>query len=123
MPAGGDEPWLDNEAGHLVRPYTLTGGRTRPATPLDLVSMVRATGRVPPGRLDPEHAQALDLCHIPTSVAEIAAHLRQPVMVTKVLLADLIQWDVVTTRAPGAANHSTDRQRLEALLHGLRQQL
>ena len=46
-----------------------------------------------PGRLDPEHAEALELCHVPTSVAEVAAHLKQPVMVTKVILSDLIEWE------------------------------
>ncbi|OEV13042.1 multi-component regulatory system-3, partial [Streptomyces nanshensis] len=25
----GDEPWLDDEAGRLVRPYTVSEGRTR----------------------------------------------------------------------------------------------
>jgi hypothetical protein len=114
-----DEPWLDQDAGQLVRPYTLTDGRTQPTTPLDLLSMVRSTGRVVPQGLDPEHAQALELCHLPTSVAEVAARLRQPVMVTKVLLSDLIDWSAVTTRAPGASPDSTDRQKLEALLDGL----
>jgi hypothetical protein len=103
-----------------VRPYTSTAGRTQPSTPLDLVSIVRATGRgsVAPERLGREHAQALQLCRSPTSVAEVAAHLRQPVMVTKVLLSDLIESGAITTRyptfeAPTPAN-------LERLLHGLR---
>ncbi|WP_225978640.1 DUF742 domain-containing protein [Gandjariella thermophila] len=118
-----DAPWLDGDAGQLVRPYTVTNGRTKPSKPLDLVSLVRATGLAPHRRLDPEHALALELCRTPTSVAEIAAHLRQPVMVTKVVLSDLIEWNAVTTRAPGATADSTDRQRLEALLHGLRERL
>jgi hypothetical protein len=123
MAAPQDEPWLDNDAGQLVRPYTVTNGRTRPTAHLDLVSLVRATGQLPPRHLDPEHAQALELCRMPTSVAEVAAHMQQPVIVAKVLLSDLIEWDVVTTRAPGATADSTDRQRLEALLHGLRERL
>jgi hypothetical protein len=123
MAVSEDEPWLDKDAGQLVRPYTLTNGRTRPTTPLDLVSMVRATGRPAHGRLDPEHAQALELCRTPTSVAEISAYLQQPVVVTKVLLSDLIEWEAVTTRAPSATADSTHRQKLEALLDGLRARL
>jgi hypothetical protein len=121
MAAPRDEPWLDNDAGQLVRPYTVTNGRTHPTAPLDLVSLVRATGQLPPRHLDPEHADALALCRRPTSVAEIAAHLHQPVVVAKVVLSDLIEWEVVTIRAPGATTDLTDRQRLEALLHGLRE--
>jgi hypothetical protein len=123
MPVPQDEPWLDDDAGQLVRPYALTNGRTHPTAALDLLSMVRATGQVTPARLDPEHALALELCRVPRSVAEIAAYLKQPVMVTKVLLSDLIDWEAVTARAPGTTVDATDRQRLESLLDGLREQL
>ncbi len=36
--------WVDREAGRVVRPYALTGGRTDPAggTLLDLISVVVA---------------------------------------------------------------------------------
>lgn len=113
-----DEQWLDEAAGELVRPYTVTNGRTEPTTRLDMMSMVLATGRVPASRLYPEHAQALRLCDAPTPVAEVAARLRQPVMVTKVLLSDLIEWGALSTRSHGAG--FADRERLEALLDGLR---
>ncbi len=76
--AAGDGPWLDDAAGRLVRPYTVSNGRTRPTTALDLLSQVMATGATPLGYLGPEHAQALDLCRAPVSVAEIAAHLKLP---------------------------------------------
>lgn len=103
------------------RPYIVTNGRTRPNTALDLMSLVRATGRgkVPLERMGREHALALRLCSAPTSVAEVAAHLRQPVMVAKVLLSDLIESGAVTTRAPRATD-ATDPARLKALLDGLR---
>ncbi len=56
MPSS-DERWLDSEAGPVVRPYALIGGRTRHAgEKFDLVATVRAThkedlrsGRVEPG--------------------------------------------------------------------------
>ncbi|MFD2417130.1 DUF742 domain-containing protein [Amycolatopsis pigmentata] len=103
------------------RPYTVTGGRTHPTAPLDLMSLVLATGRgkISPARLGREHAQALQLCQAPLSVAEVAAHLRQPVMVTKVVLSDLIESGAVTAKDPHALDTS-DPVRLKALLDGLR---
>jgi len=118
MTAGEDDVWLDDDAGPLIRPYTVTAGRTRPAVRLDMLSLVVASGGVP-ANLDPEHAEALALCRTPTSVAEVAAHLRLPVAVTKVLLADLVHWRAMTTRAPRPAADLTDRDLLEKLLDGL----
>ena len=115
-----DETWLDDAAGRLVRPYTVSNGRTRPTAVLELLSMVRATGKAPAAHLDPDHAQALGLCDVPTSVAEVSAHLRLPVVVTKVLLSDLVDCGAVTTRPPIPAADPGDRSVLEAVLLGLR---
>lgn len=123
MATGEDGPWLDGDAGRLVRPYTVTNGRTRPTTELDLLSMVMATGRVPHTHLDTYHAEALGLCHHPTSVAEVAARLRMPAAVTKVLLSDLVDGGAVTMRAPSPAADPTDRSVLEAVLDGLQRRL
>ncbi|WP_232284070.1 DUF742 domain-containing protein [Saccharomonospora glauca] len=101
-----------------VRPYTVTNGRTHPSTVLELMSLVRTTGKVAPERLGHDHAQVLRLCQSPISVAEVAAVLKQPVMVAKVLLSDLIQLGAAATRAPSQAD-STDPALLEALLDGL----
>ncbi|REE97013.1 DUF742 domain-containing protein [Thermomonospora umbrina] len=118
MTVGDDELWFDDEAGPLVRPYTVTSGRTRPTVDLDLLSLVVATG-LPPPVMDPEHARALELCGAPTSVAEVAAHLRLPVAVTKIILADLVDGRAMTTRVPQLAADPTDRELLEKLLDGL----
>jgi hypothetical protein len=119
----GDGPWLDDAAGRLVRPYPVSNGRTRPSTALDLMSQVMATGTAPVGYLGPEHEQALDLCRIPVSVAEVAAHLKLPAAVAKVLLADLVGCGALTTKPPVFHHHPTDRALLEAVLDGLRRQL
>ncbi|MFE3068403.1 DUF742 domain-containing protein [Streptomyces sp. NPDC059247] len=116
-------PWLDDAAGRLIRPYTVSGGRTEPTTALDLLSMVRATGASPQAHLGPEHSLALGLCENPTSVAEIAAHLRLPAVVTKILLSDLVDCGALTARAPLHHAHPTDRSLLEAVLDGLRRRL
>jgi hypothetical protein len=114
-----DETFLDDAAGRLVRPYTVSNGRTRPTAMLELLSMVMATGQVPQNRLDPDHAQTLGLCRAPTSVAEVSAHMRLPVVVTKVLLSDLVDCGAVVARPPGPTADPSDRSVLEALLVGL----
>jgi len=123
MSADEDEPLVDDDPERLIRPYTLTGGRTHPKHELNLVSMVRATLRTPRGHLDPEHSQTLRLCREAVSVAEVAAKLKQPLQVAKVLLSDLIDAGAVTTRAPATSADPADRELLEALLDGLQQQL
>nr|BFE85678.1 hypothetical protein GCM10020093_082790 [Planobispora longispora] len=43
------ERWLDQDAGPIVRPYTVTRGRTRPTSDrFDLIATVVATGPAPP---------------------------------------------------------------------------
>jgi hypothetical protein len=113
-----DEVWLDDDAGPLIRPYTVNAGRTRPTVELDLLSLVITTGQTS-SRTDPEHLKVLGLCHKPLSVAEVAAYMRLPVMVTKVLLADLVDCEAMTMRAPRPTSGSNDRVLLEKLLDGL----
>ncbi|WP_165984668.1 DUF742 domain-containing protein [Streptomyces sp. YIM 98790] len=120
-----EDPYLDDDAGRLVRPYTVSNGRTRPTAAFDLLTLVMATGR---GRshnyLGPDHSEVLGLCKNPITVAEIAAHIKMPAAVTKVLLSDLVDSGAVTTREPVVPRHdSTDRDLLEAVLHGLRKRL
>ncbi|MFF3749257.1 DUF742 domain-containing protein [Streptomyces sp. NPDC002018] len=123
MPVPKDGPLLDGAAGRLIRPYTVSGGRTRPTTSLDLLTLVRATGTVAPAHLGPEHAQAVGLCRGVTSVAEVAAHLGLPATVTKILLSDLVDCGAITARPPDSFENPTDRFLLEAVLDGLRRQL
>ena len=118
-----DESWLDGDDGRLVRPYTVSNGRTSPSVSLDLLSMVQSTGEVPPTRLEPEHAQALALCREPASVADIAARLRLPAAVTKILVSDLVGCGAVTTEPPRPADEPSDRATLERVLNGLHRRL
>lgn len=123
MTAAKDEPWLDGDAGRLVRPYTVSNGRTSPSAQLDLLSMVRATGEVAATHLEPDHALVLSLCRQPATVAEIAARLRLPAVVTKVLLSDLVGCGAVTARPPFPAAGPTDRLVLERVLDALQRRL
>jgi hypothetical protein len=119
MTAGDDEVWLDEKAGRLIRPYTMNGGRTRPVVDLDLLSLVITTDRTRCDLVEPEHLDVLDLCRTPLSVAEVAARLRLPVAVTKVLVADLVDRGAMATQAPYSWSGAGNRLLLEQLLDGL----
>jgi hypothetical protein len=121
--AGPDGGWLDADAGRLVRPYTVSNGRTQPTVALELLSMVQATGRVVPANLTPEHALAMDLSQAPVTVAEIGSYLRLPVAVAKILLSDLIDQGAVTARPPDPAADPADRDILQRVLDGLHRRL
>ncbi|NEE42860.1 DUF742 domain-containing protein, partial [Streptomyces sp. SID7982] len=86
-------------------------------------SLIMATGIEPDIPLGPEHTVALGMCEGPMSVAEIAAHLRLPAVVAKVILSDLVACGAVTAHAPAFHDMPTDRSLLEAVLDGLRRQL
>lgn len=119
----GDDVWLDGDAGRLVRPYAVTNGRTSASLKLDLMSMVVATGNGSYGTLEPDHLQALGLCLRPASVAEVAARLRLPAAVTKVLLSDLVDCGAVRASPPQPASGMSNRVLLERLLDGLQRRL
>ena len=118
--------WIDDEAGRLVRPYTVSNGRTRPAIHIDLLSLVRATGTRPKTYLGPDYDRVLSLCERgPLSVAEIAGRLRLPAAITKVLLSDLLGLEALTAQEPRPIEVAspTDRNLLEEVLDGLRKRL
>ena len=117
--ANDDHTWFDEEAGPLVRPYAMTGGRTRTdQTALDVITLVVATrGRhAELESMDPEYGSILSRCQTPTSVAEISAALNLPLGEVKVLLGDLIDQKLVNFRTA----QSPDNEVLQAVLNGIR---
>ncbi|MFJ3961749.1 DUF742 domain-containing protein [Streptomyces sp. NPDC090036] len=126
---GRDTPWLDDSAGKVMRPYTASGGRTRPGVALDLLSLVSATGVRPGIPLGTEHTLALRMCAgaATVTVAEVAGQLRLPAVVAKVLLSDLMEHGAVMAQAPrfpgGGSFAADDRSLLLAVLDGLRKRL
>ncbi|MEU8542381.1 DUF742 domain-containing protein [Streptomyces sp. NPDC048717] len=116
----------------MVRPYTITRGRTAPVrddltliTVLSTVEDPRDERGVPlrPGRLQPEHRIILDRCRRPVAVAEVAAELDLPVSVTKILLADLIAQGLLNARPPisvAQASGGATRELLTTVREGLR---
>lgn len=118
-----DEEWLlDEDAGPVVRPYTLTGGRAVASGDFDLIALV-STVTISPETitgLHPEHLAVLGLCQEALSVAEISARLDLPLGVTRVLLTDLKERGQITVDEPGAEASSPDDALLAELLEGLR---
>jgi len=118
-----EERWLDSEAGPVVRPYALIGGRTRHAGAMfDLVATVRATYKEisAPATLSPEQMWALNLCRRPTTVADLASELNLPLGVVRILLADLRDAGFVVIRAPETRQSHRDSHILREVLNGLR---
>jgi hypothetical protein len=111
--------WLDDEAGPVVRPYAVTGGRTKHARQFDVVAFVVATGRHGSGHLQPEHRRVLERAVEPVSVAEVAAHVDLPLGVVRVLLSDLLADELIVVHEPDGAHRPAENV-LEAVINGLR---
>ena len=117
----GRETWYDEEAGPLVRPYAVTGGRTRTdRSELQLITLVvavRPAQRNAGDGLDLEYRQILQFCETPVSLAEISSVLELPLSVVKILVGDLIGWGLLIFREPA----TPDLDVLKAVVHGIRQ--
>lgn len=110
------------DTGSLVRPYSWTGGRTRPVQDLAVETLV-STGHLAPDAADSaaaEHHAIVVLCERPHSVAEVAALLSLKLGVARVLLADLIDsgW-LRVHRNPAPAGHTPDLTLLQRVREGL----
>jgi hypothetical protein len=123
-PPGPQHEWLDGDAGPVVRPYALTGGRVRSAVDgFDLVAYVLAGPDADPAvrpRLLPEHRRLVDLARRPVPVAELAAELNLAVGVVRVLLGDLLAEGLVAVHEPPTARHLPDDDILKAVVSALR---
>ncbi|GLY31744.1 DUF742 domain-containing protein [Kineosporia sp. NBRC 101731] len=75
----------------VIRPFLLTGGRTRPVQDgLRVETLIHARDRITSAGLRFEHRQIVQLCREPTSLAEISASLKVPFGVARVLVSDLV---------------------------------
>ncbi|MFI0808704.1 DUF742 domain-containing protein [Streptomyces echinatus] len=120
--------WYDGEAGPLVRPYAMTGGRTQPGPTgvrFDLIALVTLDPAAPAldddSALGPEHRTLIGLCRVETqSVAELAADADLPVGVIRVLLGDLLELGCVTVSRPVPPARLPDERILREVIEGLR---
>jgi hypothetical protein len=78
--------------GHdIVRPYIMTGGRTRPERrDLRLETLLHSAPDVDVATLPTEQAAIVRACRQPLSVAEVGAQLGLVVTVVSIVAADLV---------------------------------
>jgi hypothetical protein len=111
------------ETGSLVRPYTRTGGRTRPDYDLAIEGLVSTSdsGWEMEEALLPEHRAICSLCMDTKSVAEVAANLRLPLGVVRVLIGDMAGMGLVVIHSSDAiVGDRPSMEFLERVLSGLR---
>ena len=120
----GSHPYRGSEgAGSaLVRPYAVTGGRTKPRYQLQIEAMVAASHYEARDLsvLSPECQAILGFCRDWRSVAEISAVLRMPLGVARVLIADMAVQGLVRVHQMDHAHGRPDLNLLERVLSGLR---
>ena len=105
----------------MVRPYALTGGRTRAAEDLPLETLVVTTGHglAEGASLVHERRRIAAVCLEPISVAEVAARISVPLGVAKVLVGDMAEAGLVEVHRPHNADRP-DLRLLERVLGGIR---
>jgi hypothetical protein len=118
------QPWTpddDAPVARVVRPYTLTGGRTAPKVELPVEATLRREVAGSADPTDPNLLRILDVCDR-RSVAEVSAHVHMPIGVVRVLLGDLVEQGHVRVQATLTAESSQDERRelIERTLRGLR---
>jgi hypothetical protein len=81
----------------VIRPFLLTGGRTRPEHEgLHIETLIQANAGAATSALRFEARRIVDLCVQPRSVAELSAALRVPLGVVRILVSDLVDEGLVT---------------------------
>jgi hypothetical protein len=112
------------EEPSLVRPYTLTSGRTNSRIDLPLEAAVQTLESTKPPRWpgNDVRGQILVLCAASPSVAEIAARLSLPLGVARVLVGDLVTQGYLQAHATLGDSTTTDERRelIGRTLRGLR---
>lgn len=121
---GAPEVTMMKRAGNdrlRVRPYAITGGRTRPTTDIAIEAMVVRSkrGLSLVGRVQLEKGAILDLLEKPLSVAEISAHSRLPLGVVRVLVGDMSEDDLVIVNSPTRVDGRPNLKLLERVFDGL----
>jgi Protein of unknown function (DUF742) len=122
VPGGAAHDWLDREAGPVVRPYAMTGGRVASADEFDLVAFVVSVvpDDGPPPGLQPEHHAIVEAAWEPISIVELASTLDLSIGVLRVLLSDLRSAGLISLYEPPAASQPHDVDLLKAVVNGLR---
>lgn len=110
---------LPEQNASFVRAYAWTGGRTRSSYRLEIETLVSTSTRALDmlWDLSTEHQEVAELCRQSKSVAEVAALMRLPLGVIRVLLGDMATLGLLLVHESTSAN--PDMELLERVLHGL----
>ncbi|PRX51183.1 uncharacterized protein DUF742 [Prauserella shujinwangii] len=107
----------------FVRPYAITGGRTKANHPLELETLISTReGALMAVPDQVEHQMIMEECRTPRSVAEIAAALRVPFGVARVLISDVADAGLVTVHKTISGDEGAEAHLMlmERVLSGLR---
>ncbi|GLW99527.1 DUF742 domain-containing protein [Microtetraspora sp. NBRC 16547] len=113
----------EQEYGPLLRPYTITRGRTRPTGPeFDLMTIIRTAPSAfdRAAGLTPEHLRILDICQASTPLVDLASESGLSVNVLRILLGDLRDQGLITARPQASVGHLPEERILLEVLQGLR---
>ncbi len=116
-PPAPEVPGRDG-ADSFVRPFAMTGGRTRATLTLRLETMVEVAAHTDPATLGPEVQPLLHACARALSVAELVNELHLPVGVVKILVSDLVESGDLVLQDSAAAN--LDVSLVDRILDGVR---
>jgi hypothetical protein len=122
-PLPGDLGPPGNAGAAAVRPYAWTRGRTKSGLDLAIEALVSTSqrGREQMTILQVEHRAVAELCEQTRSVAEVAALLKLPLGVARVLLGDMAGIGVVTVHQTASSTGNVpDVALMERVLSGLR---
>jgi hypothetical protein len=110
------------DIGDPDRLYTVTGGRSESDDTFDLVTLIVSESE-PVAGMQSEHVRILELCRHPTALVEVAAELKLPITVVRILLGDLHDMGKISARHPRVARSVAglpETALLQEVLHGLR---
>lgn len=124
VPAAPQAPSSDDvvevENASIVRAYAWTAGRTRSDFNFEIETLVSASVKALDAdlaaSLSADHQEVIDICRHSKSVAEVAALLRLPLGVAKVLLGDMARLGLIIVYE---TDSSPDMELLERVLRGL----
>jgi hypothetical protein len=121
VPVPPDDPGVEFDAEAIVRPFIVTGGRTRPTDErLRVETLVTALPSALSAPLSFERRHIVEICQRPLSIAEIANSLATPIGVVRVIIADLVAERYVTVEQPLNLRDSTSVYLLERIRDGVR---
>lgn len=106
----------------LIRPYSLTDGRTRPSrSDLSLAAQVVSVPAVEEPQVDTELQEILTMCVHPLSVAEVAARAALPLGVARILMSDLLDQGLLMVHEVGPTDERPSLGTLRLVLERIRE--